>query len=151
MASVIPTIDLGQPTVGLCRYYRKRGSASYRPFRLMMALTPKRLFLYLCISISLLRPYTLFSRSPLVNKTLYRPFPDIACCHGSHHFHTIGSIVAGKKPAPAGVLASVRCRPIAVVPSVRPQFPVVSSLIFLALERTGMEEGITAAAIADFI
>ena len=38
--------------------------------RLMMALTPKRLFLYLCISISLLRPYTLFSRSPLVNKTL---------------------------------------------------------------------------------
>ena len=36
----------------------------------MMALTPKRLFLYLCISISLLRPYTLFSRSPLVNKTL---------------------------------------------------------------------------------
>ena len=35
-----------------------------------------------------------------------RPFPDIACCHGSHHFHTIGSIVAGKKPAPAGVLAS---------------------------------------------
>ena len=38
---------------------------------LMMALTPKRLFLYLCISISLLRPYTLFSRSPLVNKTLF--------------------------------------------------------------------------------
>ena len=37
----------------------------------MMALTPKRLFLYLCISISLLRPYTLFSRSPLVNKTLF--------------------------------------------------------------------------------
>ena len=37
----------------------------------MMALTPKRLFLYLCISISLLCPYTLFSRSPLVNKTLY--------------------------------------------------------------------------------
>ena len=36
-----------------------------------MALTPKRLFLYLCISISLLRPYTLFSRSPLVNKTLF--------------------------------------------------------------------------------
>ena len=35
----------------------------------MMALTPKRLFLYLCISISLLRPYSLFSRSPLVNKT----------------------------------------------------------------------------------
>ena len=28
-------------------------------------------FLYLCISISLLRPYTLFSRSPLVNKTLF--------------------------------------------------------------------------------
>ena len=26
------------------------------------------IFLYLCISISLLRPYTLFSRSPLVNK-----------------------------------------------------------------------------------
>ena len=39
--------------------------------KLMMALTPKRLFLYLCISISLLRPYTLFSRSPLVNKTLF--------------------------------------------------------------------------------
>ena len=39
--------------------------------RLMMALPPKRLFLYLCISISLLRPYTLFSRSPLVNKTLF--------------------------------------------------------------------------------
>ena len=38
---------------------------------MMMALTPKRLFLYLCISISLLRPYTLFSRSPLVNKTLF--------------------------------------------------------------------------------
>ena len=37
----------------------------------MMALTPIRLFLYLCISISLLRPYTLFSRSPLVNKTLF--------------------------------------------------------------------------------
>ena len=37
-----------------------------------MALTPKRLFLYLCISISLLRPYTLFSRSPLVNKTLFQ-------------------------------------------------------------------------------
>ena len=37
----------------------------------MMALTPKRLFLYLCISISLLRPYTLFSRSTLVNKTLF--------------------------------------------------------------------------------
>ena len=36
-----------------------------------MALTPKRLFLYRCISISLLLPYTLFSRSPLVNKTLY--------------------------------------------------------------------------------
>ena len=36
-----------------------------------MALTPKRLFLYLCISISLLRPYTLFSRSTLVNKTLF--------------------------------------------------------------------------------
>ena len=36
-----------------------------------MALTPKRLFLYLCISISLLRLYTLFSRSPLVNKTLF--------------------------------------------------------------------------------
>ena len=26
---------------------------------------------FLCISISLLRPYTLFSRSPLVNKTLF--------------------------------------------------------------------------------
>ena len=38
---------------------------------IMMALTPKRLFLYLCISVSLLRPYTLFSRSPLVNKTLF--------------------------------------------------------------------------------
>ena len=33
-------------------------------------LTPKRLFLSLCISISLLRPYTFFSRSPLVFKTL---------------------------------------------------------------------------------
>ena len=40
-----------------------------------MLQTPKRLFLYLCISISLLRPYTLFSRSPLVNKTL---FEDVA-------------------------------------------------------------------------
>ena len=40
-----------------------------------MALTPKRLFLYLCISISLLRPYTLFSRSPLVNKTLFENTP----------------------------------------------------------------------------
>ena len=39
--------------------------------RLMMALTPKRLFLSLCISISLLRPYTFFSRSPLVFKTLF--------------------------------------------------------------------------------
>ena len=38
--------------------------------RLMMALTPKRLFLSLCISISLLRSYTFFSRSPLVSKTL---------------------------------------------------------------------------------
>ena len=37
----------------------------------MMALTPKRLFLSLCISISLLRPYTFFSRSPLVFKTLF--------------------------------------------------------------------------------
>ena len=36
-----------------------------------MALTPKRLFLSLCISISLLRPYTVFSRSPLVFKTLF--------------------------------------------------------------------------------
>ena len=35
-----------------------------------MALTPKRLFLSLCISISLLRSYTFFSRSPLVFKTL---------------------------------------------------------------------------------
>ena len=39
--------------------------------RLMMALTPKRLFLSLCISIFLLRPYTFFSRSPLVFKTLF--------------------------------------------------------------------------------
>ena len=37
----------------------------------MMALTPKRLFLSLCISISLLRSYTFFSRSPLVSKTLF--------------------------------------------------------------------------------
>ena len=37
----------------------------------MMALTPKRLFLSLCISISLLRSYTFFSRSPLVFKTLF--------------------------------------------------------------------------------
>ena len=36
----------------------------------MMALTPKRLFLYLCIYISLLRPYTLFSRSPLVKLSM---------------------------------------------------------------------------------
>ena len=36
-----------------------------------MALTPKRLFLSLCISISLLRSYTFFSRSPLVSKTLF--------------------------------------------------------------------------------
>ena len=43
----------------------------------MMALTPKRLFLYLCISISLLRPYTLFSRSPLVNKTLFGFLSDL--------------------------------------------------------------------------
>ena len=40
-------------------------------YRLMMALTPKRLFLSLCISISLLRSYTFFSRSPLVFKTLF--------------------------------------------------------------------------------
>ena len=39
--------------------------------RLMMALTPKRLFLSLCISISLLRSYTFFSRSPLVFKSLF--------------------------------------------------------------------------------
>ena len=39
--------------------------------RLMMALTPKRLFLSLSISISLLRSYTFFSRSPLVSKTLF--------------------------------------------------------------------------------
>ena len=38
---------------------------------MMMALTPKRLFLSLCISISLLRSYTFFSRSPLVSKTLF--------------------------------------------------------------------------------
>ena len=39
---------------------------------LMMALTPKRLFsLSLCNFISLLRPYTFFSRSPLVFKTLF--------------------------------------------------------------------------------
>ena len=38
---------------------------------LMMAWTPKRLFLSLCISISLLRSYTFFSRSPLVFKTLF--------------------------------------------------------------------------------
>ena len=37
----------------------------------LMALTPKRLFISLCISISLLRPYTFFSRSPLVFKTLF--------------------------------------------------------------------------------
>ena len=36
-----------------------------------MALTPKRLFLSFCISISLLRSYTFFSRSPLVFKTLF--------------------------------------------------------------------------------
>ena len=36
----------------------------------MMAMTPKRLFLSLLISISLLRPYTFFSRSPLVFKKL---------------------------------------------------------------------------------
>ena len=44
-----------------------------------MALTPKRLFLYLCISISLLRPYTLFSRSPLVNKTLLEYIVERLC------------------------------------------------------------------------
>ena len=43
----------------------------------MMALTPKRLFLSLCISISLLRPYTFFSRSPLVFKTLFES--DMSC------------------------------------------------------------------------
>ena len=75
---------------------------------------------------------------------VYRPFPDIACCHGSHHFRTIGSMVAGKKPALAGVLASdVDLSLWYLHGSVRPQFPVVSSLIFLALERTGMEDGIT--------
>ena len=73
-----------------------------------------------------------------------RPFPDIACCHGSHHFRTIGSIVAGKKRAPAGVLASdVDLTLWFLHVSVCPQFSVVSSLIFLALEATGMEEGIT--------
>ena len=78
----------------------------------------------------------------------YRPFPDIACCHGSHHFRTIGSIVAGKKRAPAGDLASdVDLTLWFLHVSVCPQFPVVSSLIYLALERTGMEEGITVGVI----
>ena len=68
----------------------------------MMALTPKRLFLYLCISISLLRPYTLFSRSPLVNKTLIEIycqerlaiFPHILWCEErvSSHFPSPSSI-----------------------------------------------------------
>ena len=85
-------------------------------------------------------------RGPL--SSLYRPFPDIACCHGSHHFRTIGSIVAGKKRAPAGVLASdVDLTLWFLHVSVCPQFPVVSSLICLALERTGMEEGITVGVI----
>ena len=35
----------------------------------------QRLFLSLCISISLRRPYTFFSRSPLVFKTLFGPLP----------------------------------------------------------------------------
>ena len=50
---------------------RRLSSRNARTTRLMMALTPKRLFLSLCISISLLRPYTFFSRSPLVFKTVF--------------------------------------------------------------------------------
>ena len=47
----------------------------------------------------------------------YRPFPDIACCHGCHQFRTIGSIVSGKKRAPAGVLAWDVDLSLTVVPS----------------------------------
>ena len=50
-----------------------------------MALTPKRLFLSLCTSISLLRPYTFFSRSPLVFKTLFEKaqthYTLFLCCY----------------------------------------------------------------------
>ena len=64
----------------------------------MMALTPKRLFLYLCISISLLRPYTLFSRSPLVNKTLF--FHSSACISSSEGFFKNRSAhFCGKSPS----------------------------------------------------
>ena len=53
--------------------------------QLMMALTPKRLFLSLCISISLLRSYTFFSRSPLVFKTLFDWESSCALYAGRRH------------------------------------------------------------------
>ena len=56
--------------------------------------------------------------------------------------------MAGKTRAPAVVLASdVDLTLWFLHVSVCPQFPVVSSLIFLALERTGMEEWITVGVI----
>ena len=52
-------------------------SGAQSRIRLMMALTPKRLFLSLCISISLLRSYTFFSRSPLART--WQKFWSIFC------------------------------------------------------------------------
>ena len=46
---------------------RERDVSASTPSSVMMALTPKRLFLSLCISISLLRPYTFFSSSSWLN------------------------------------------------------------------------------------
>ena len=53
--------------------YRKKLSEGRVQFEELESHDQKALWheLYLCISISLLRPYTLFSRSPLVNKTLF--------------------------------------------------------------------------------
>ena len=81
----LPELELFQKfTIPLenLQFHWKYVSLWERFWWLMMALTPKRLFLYLCISISLLRPYTLFSRSPLVNKTLYeRGSVSTVVCH----------------------------------------------------------------------
>ena len=65
--------------------------------RLMMALTPKRLFLSLCISISLLRSYTFFSRSPLVSKTVYLKISLREGAPGVTRDHSIPTRIAGRQ------------------------------------------------------
>ena len=88
--------------------------------RYMQCQNPDKEHFHICCAAEILEKYGLGSFRCCIWKekfaSVYRPFPDIACCHGSHHFRTIGSIVAGKKRAPAGVLAS-DVDPITVVPS----------------------------------